>query len=57
MRACFADNADLPITCANDIGQPWDCIYADAGLQKENCVNWQPERATRLAKDILGEME
>lgn len=54
MRACFADNADLPIACANDTEQPRDCIYATAGLQKEDCVNWQPERAIKLAKDILG---
>lgn len=54
MRACFVDGADLPITCSHDTGEPWNCSFADSGIAKEHCGYWQPERAVRLALDILG---
>ena len=54
MRACFVDHADLPIRCSHDTGEPWNCSIAYIGVAKEHCEHWQPERAIRLALDILG---
>jgi hypothetical protein len=55
MKACFADNAELPIECVNDLDKPWDCLFANQGVKKEQCIYWQPERTKLLVKDILGE--
>lgn len=57
MRACFADNADLPLECNHDTGETWNCEPAKEGVGKRECPHWQPGRAIRLALDILGAPE
>ena len=54
MRACFADNAELPITCAHDIDEVYNCCLAQKGVQKICCKHWQPARAIKLAAEIVG---
>ena len=54
LRACFADNAELPITCSVDIEEPWNCELAQINMARDDCPHWQPERAIKLALDILG---
>lgn len=54
MKACFADNANLPIECVHDIDEVYNCIYATNGITRELCDNWQPERAVNIALDIMG---
>lgn len=53
-RACFADNADLPIACAWDVDECHNCTFANNGVHRDYCPHWQPDRAVDLAKDILG---
>lgn len=55
MRACFADNANLPLTCSIDIREPWNCQRAMQGGKRNDCPYWLPKRAFELAFDILGE--
>ena len=54
MRACFADNAEIPFACAHDIGEPWNCSEAVMGIPRDKCQYWQPDRAVKLALEILG---
>lgn len=54
MRACFADNADLPISCSIDTGEQYNCVHAMSGETKASCSYWKPQRAIALALDILG---
>lgn len=53
MRACFVDNADLPITCSIDDNEQYNCQIAMNGMKRDNCPHWQPQRAVNLVKDIL----
>ena len=57
IKACFCDNADLPIACAHDLAEPWNCVHASAGVLKEFCKEWDVQRAIELALDILGVKE
>jgi hypothetical protein len=54
MRACFADNADLPLICNHDSGETWNCVPATEGIAKHDCPYWQPQRAIALVRTILG---
>jgi hypothetical protein len=54
MRACFADNADLPLSCNHDSGETWNCIPATEGIAKHECPYWQPQRAIELVRSITG---
>ena len=54
MRACFADNAEVPLNCAHDISEPWNCSEAAMGIPRDNCQHWQPDLAVKLALEILG---
>jgi hypothetical protein len=55
MRACFADNADLPLSCNHDTGETWNCVPATEGIAKHDCPYWQPQRAIELVRIILGD--
>jgi hypothetical protein len=57
IRGCFVDNADLPIVCSHDINEPWNCTIASSGISKKDCPYWEPIRAIKLARDILGATE
>lgn len=54
MKACFADSAELPISCAHDICEMYNCQLAMHGEQRDTCKHWQPQRTVLLALDILG---
>ena len=54
MKACFADNADLPIACAADIGEEYNCLHLMSGETKASCPHWSPKRTRELCKDLLG---
>lgn len=54
MRACFADNAEVPMQCSHDLGELYNCVHASAGGAQKTCPNWQPDRAVKLALEILG---
>lgn len=54
MRACFADDTEIPSRCAIDIDEVYNCQYANDGVKKTECDHWQPGRAIKLALDILG---
>jgi hypothetical protein len=54
IHACFADNAEIPIKCSHDIGEPWNCVFAADGIKKKDCPHWQPQRTIDLALTILG---
>lgn len=53
MKACFVDNAEIPITCACDTGETYNCLLASSGQKKETCEYWQPDRAVLLCREIL----
>lgn len=52
--ACFADNADLPIACSEDIGEEYNCQHLVSGETKANCYYWKPERTMELCRELLG---
>ena len=54
MKACFADNASVPIACSWDIDEPYNCLHASRGVPRDECQYWQPRQAVELARDILG---
>ena len=56
MKACFADNASLPVTCVFD--EPGcvpeiDCTFAKSG-NRDTCPMWPPNRSLQLCVEILG---
>ena len=53
-KACFADNAELPMACGIDIDEGYNCYYALNGGTKEECPDWNPKRTRELCKDLLG---
>lgn len=55
MRACFADNAQVPITCSWDIDETFNCLIASKGIPRDRCQYWRPDLAVKLVKDILGD--
>ncbi len=55
MRACFSDNAEIPIDCAYDIGEEANCLIASRGIPRSECQYWCPGRAEKLAQAILGD--
>ena len=57
MRACFVDNAVVPLPCSHDIDEIHNCALASDGTKKRECEHWQPGRAIRMALDILGAPE
>lgn len=54
MKACFADFAEVPMQCSHDLGDIYNCVHASAGGLQKDCPNWQPDRAIKLALEILG---
>lgn len=54
MKACFVDNADLPIACSEDIGEEYNCQHLMSGETKANCSRWKPKRTRELCKELLG---
>jgi hypothetical protein len=55
VRACFADNAQLPIACSHDIGETYNCLIATSGTSKYQCQYWRPDLAAKLCQEILGD--
>lgn len=55
MKACFADNAELPIACSHDIDEPHNCLIASAGTHRDECRYWRPDLALKVVQDILGD--
>ncbi len=55
MKACFADNAQVPITCSWDIDETYNCLIASKGIPRDQCQYWRPDLSIKLAKDILGD--
>lgn len=55
MRACFADNIELPIACSHDIDEIYNCLIASAGTPRDHCRYWRPDRALKVVQDILGD--
>lgn len=55
MRACFADNIELPIACSYDIDEVHNCNIASAGVPRDVCRYWRPDMALKLVQDILGD--
>lgn len=54
MKGCFADNAVMPIACAWDTDETYNCLHASRGVPRDECHYWQPERAVAIAREILG---
>ena len=55
MRACFADNAEVPIACSHDIGEVHNCQIANSGVQRDDCRYWRPDMALKLVQEIIGD--
>lgn len=54
MKACFADNSQVPIACSHDIDEVHNCLIASKGILRDQCQYWRPDLAVKLAQEILG---
>lgn len=55
MKACFADNVEIPIECSHDLGEPCNCLIANSGVARDACRYWRPDMAVALCRSILGD--
>jgi hypothetical protein len=55
MKACFVDNAEVPIECSIDSGNIHDCALALDGIERAGCCHWKPEKTLAMCRDLLGD--
>lgn len=53
MKACFAANAKIPITCSWDIDEVHNCLIASEGTPRDKCRYWRPDMTLDLCKKLL----
>lgn len=54
MKACFADNAQVPIACSWDIDETYNCLIASKGIPRDQCQYWRPDMTVEMCRQILG---
>ena len=55
IKACWADETELPGECSIDLGEIYNCIHAKNLKRKEDCNHWDVSLSLQLCKEILGD--